>query len=284
MTKTCILTDSTAQFPLPAFTGREIVNTIPLHVSLNGTKYPKSQGVKAADFPTQATKELHPQTIPPSVEEFAELYVSLSSRYEEIVVILHSSRLTKTFENAVKAAKTIQGHTNIVLIDSHTIATGLGLVVLKAAEAVTKGMNAEEIEEIIRSLLPRIYTVFVIEGLTYLHHSGYLSEAQSLVAEFMKMTPLYVLDNGRLAPTQKARNYRHLVDLLHEFVCEFEFLDHIAFIQGVPAFESETRSLRERIMIDFEETPISEHTINPALAAMFGPRSLGMFILQSEDL
>jgi hypothetical protein len=73
-----------------------------------------------------------------------------------------------------------------------------------------------------------------------------------------------------------------LVDLLHEFICEFTEIDHIAFIQGVPPFESETRALRERIALDFETVPISEHTINAPLAAMLGPRSLGLYVLQSE--
>lgn len=96
------------------------------------------------------------------------------------------------------------------------------------------------------------------------------------------MLPIYVLEEGELIPTQKARNYRHLIDLLQEFVTEFEILDHIGLIQGVPAFENETRTLRERLAPDYAELSISEHIISPELSLMIGPHSLGMFILQSE--
>lgn len=284
MPKTCILTDSTAQFPIPAFTGRELVNVISLHVSINGEMHKKGQGIKAMDFPRKALGDFSAKTIAPSVEECTKVLAGLAQRYEEIVVILHSDDLSETYKNVSQAAKVIMGHTTVVMIDSHTTGTGLGLIVLKAAEAATQGMNAEEIEAMIRALMPRMYTVLVIEGLTYLHKNEYLGEAQALVGEFMKMTPVFILDNGKLTPTQKARNYRHLVDLLHEFVCEFESLEHIAFIQGAPPFENETRSLRERITMDFGETRISEHTISAPLAAIFGPRTLGMFILQSEEL
>jgi hypothetical protein len=37
------------------------------------------------------------------------------------------------------------------------------------------------------------------------------------------------------------------------------------------------------MVLDFENTPISEHTIGVALATIIGPRSLGMFVLQSEE-
>lgn len=283
MTKTCILTDATVQFPIPAFTGRDLVNVIPLHVVMNGERHEKAKGIKAGDFPRKATEEFSAEMIAPSVEECTKMVTTLAQRYEEIVVILHSAHLSETYNNMAKAVKTVIGHTTVAMIDSHTTATGLGLIVLKAAEGVTNGMNAEEIESMIRELMPRMYTVFVIEGLTYLNKSEYLGEAQALVGEFLKMTPVFILDNGKLTPTQKARNYRHLVDLLHEFVCEFDTLEHIAFIQGAPPFESETRSLRERITMDFGEISISEHTISAPLAAMFGPRTLGMFILQSEE-
>ena len=95
------------------------------------------------------------------------------------------------------------------------------------------------------------------------------------------IVPIYVIEAGELNPTQKARNHRHLVDLLHEFISEFETLDHIGFIQGFPPFENETRALRERLMPDYENREISEHIISPEISIKLGPRTLGIFLLQS---
>jgi DegV family protein with EDD domain len=223
------------------------------------------------------------KAVPPSLEEFETMYATLSQRYDEIVTIMHSAQLSDTYENAKTAAETVQGKAKIYVIDSYTTATGLGLIVQIASAKAEEGMSGSEIEDMIRKLLPRMYTVFFIEGLTYLQNSGYLGQSQALVGEYMKMLPMFILDSGHLVPTQKARNYRHLVDLLHEFLCEFTELDHVALLQGVPPFENETRALRERMVLDFENTPISEHTIGVALATIIGPRSLGMFVLQSEE-
>jgi DegV family protein with EDD domain len=282
MSQVCILTDSTAQFPTPAFAGRKLVNVIPLHIHLNGVLYQKSEGIRAADLPASAQTVADLTILPPSLTEFEDIYTHLGQFYEEIVVILHTADLSKTYHNALEAAASVKGQMKIVVIDALTTATGLGLVVQAAAEAAEQGTSGPEIDDMIRSLLPRMYSVFCIQGLSYLHRSGYLGEAQAIVGEFLHVLPVYILEAGKLIPTQKARNNRHLVDLLHEFLSEFTDLDHIALLQGVPPFETETRALRERLLLDFEETSISEHTISPELAGIIGPRTLGMFALQSE--
>lgn len=282
MTSTCILTDSTTQFPIPAFDGRKLVNIIGLDFIEAKTKNKVNNGLRAHDLPASARTEAAFQVLSPGVDAFENYYLQLGQSHQEIVVLTHSADLTDTFIHAKTAAENLKGQITIEVIDSQTIATGLGLIVQEAARGAEQGLNAAEISEAIRSLLPRVYTLFCIQGLSYLHLNGYLGESQAIIAEYLKMLPIYVLEEGKLAPTQKARNNRHLVDLLFEFITEFDVLDHIGLIQGVPAFEGETRSLRERLSEDFDQTPISEHIISPELALMIGPRSLGLFVLQSE--
>lgn len=281
MSKTCILTDSTAQFPVPAFSGRKLVSIIPLEIQPGNHQGKSTSELRASDFTPSAPADYQMQTLAPSVETFEKTYLQLAQYYKGIVAILHASGLSKTYQNALQAAKNLQGQVEVEVIDSHTTATGLGLAVQTASAAAEEGQSVIEISENIRSLLPRIYSILCIPGLSYLHHSGYLSRSQAIVGEHLKMLPLYVLEEGQLVPTQKARNYRHLVDLLHEFISEFETLDHIGFIQGFPPFENETRALRERLIPDYENTEISEHIISPEISIKLGPRTLGIFLLQS---
>ncbi len=96
------------------------------------------------------------------------------------------------------------------------------------------------------------------------------------------MLPVFTLDNGELTASEKARNKRHLVDIMQEFLAEFAELQHIALLQGAPSFEQETRALRERLAEDHTSTPISEQIIGAPLASLIGPHSLGIFALQSD--
>lgn len=279
---TCILTDSTVQFPIPAFDGRKLVNIIGMHLvdSQSGEEIP--EGLRAHDLPVSVQTESAYKVLPPSVDEFEQTYLQLSQSYPEILVLTHSVDLSNTYTNAKQAANNLKGQVKVETIDTETIATGLGLIVQQASRAAAEGKSAAQISEQIRSFMPRVYTLFCIQGLSYLHLNGYLGQAQAVIAEYLKMLPIYVLEEGLLSPTQKARNHRHLVDLLFEFISEFYTLEHIGLIQGVPPFENETRSLRDRLADGYDQTPISEHIISPELALMIGPRSLGLFVLQSE--
>jgi len=283
MTNICILTDTAVQFPAPAFEGRQLVHQIPLHIEYNQKIYKNCEGIKAHDLPLSLINGDQVTLIPPTSEEFKEKLISLSQKYDEIVVITHSTRLSSTYENACLAAEKVRGQTKIEVIDSQTISTGQGLIVQAAANAAEKGMDLEEVKDLTRNFLPRVYSVFIIQGLSYLENIDVLKHAQAVIGEKFKMLSMFMLDNDVFFSTYKARNKRHIVELFHEFLFEFPNIEHIAFTQGNPPFENETRALRERIAEDFPGALISEHINNAPITAIMGPRTLGMFVMQRDE-
>jgi DegV family protein with EDD domain len=283
MGQVCILTDSTAQFVAPNFSGHELVNVIPLHVQFEREPYAGIAELKTAHLPASLGNGPAPQVQPPSAETFRQVFTSLGRRYRDIVTILVSSHLNDTVANAVEAAETVKAGANIHIVDSQAVAVGLGLLVQEAAAAAQRELPAVEITRLIRSLVPHVYAVFCVQSLTYLSASGHLDPAQALVGEMMGITPFLILENGRLVSIQKIRSARHLVDLLHEFITEFIDLKHVALLQGVPPFEQEVRNLRERLNSDYPDLSFSEHTLNAALASILGPRSLGVVVMEDAS-
>lgn len=280
MRQVCILTDDTAQFPDFSFPGFDRVNVIPLHIEIDGQRFPRGEGLRTQDLPVSIGPGARPTVHPPEAEEFQQVFLSLSRQYDEIVVILLSSWLAPALPPAKEAAMLVGGRVAVHLVDSQTTAVGLGLLVQAAAQAAQNGFEGVEIKRLIMGLIPHVYSAFYISGLSYLHHAGLLGPAQAIVGEMQEMLPMFVMESGRLTPVRKARNPRHVVDSLQEFVCEFPRLHHIAVVQGVPAFESEVRSLRERIGEDYPAISLSEHTISAPLATLVGPRSLGLFVME----
>ncbi len=281
MTRVCILTDSTAQFPTLVFPGHELVNIISLHVLLNAQTYTDGKDLRAANLPASARSSSDLQALAPTPDEFQQVFTSLGQKYHEIVTILISSHLSLAVANAQEAATTGKGSALIHVIDSQTTAVGLGLLVQVAANAAQNGDSGLRINRLVRGIIPRIYSVFCIQNLTYLYRSGHLDPAQAIVGEMLGIMPFYILENGRLVPIQKVRNPRHLVDILHEFISEFSDLKHIALVQGIPPFEQEVRNLKDRLNGNYPTASFSEHTLGAALAAILGPRSLGLFAMES---
>ncbi len=73
-------------------------------------------------------------------------------------------------------------------------------------------------------MINHIYSVFCLPDLSHLYRSGQIDPAQAIVGEMLGVIPFFTLENGSLVHTQKIRSPRHLVDIMYEFVAEFENL------------------------------------------------------------
>ncbi|HLE52137.1 MAG TPA: DegV family protein [Anaerolineales bacterium] len=275
-----ILTDSTAQFTISPFPGQDLVRVIPLRINLNRVNYLDGLGLSIYDLPLTARDGKSAQAHAPQPEEFRRAFLSLGEEHQEILAILLSARLSSAIANAHQAAGTLPGRISLTIFDSQTTGVGLGLLVQAAAEAAQDGATVKEIKQLVRHLVAHIYTVFYVQSLSYLSLGGHIDPAQAVVGEMLGVTPIILLENGRLVPVQKARSSRHLIDLLVEFLGEFGKLKHISLLKGTLPFESEIHHLRQRINELFPTTTFSEHILGTGLASILGPCSLGLVVME----
>ena len=282
MGSVCIVTDNTAQFTQPSFVGRNSITIVPLETRLNGSMQ-DGNAVKASNLPFSADDELHPELVSPSLEEFRQLFIALSLKFDQIFGIFLSSSLNDCYSHANLAAASLHGHNTISLIDSQTTSIGLGFLVQAAAEALARGLNLVEVEHLIRSLVPHIYAAFCTPSLSYLYYAGFLDQAQAIVGEMMGMLPIFSLEEGKLTPMEKVRNRRHTIDFYQEFMDEFDHLHHIALLQNASPNAQEARLLREHVQLEFPKISFTEHSINLPLATLLGPSACGLFLLEAAN-
>jgi DegV family protein with EDD domain len=283
MSSVCILTDSTAQFTKPTYPGRNLVTILPIPVEFENQVYTDGKDLKLTSLPPTLQNAKSPCLGIPTSEEIKRTYLQLGQDYNEILAVFMSSHLSPLVQNAQEAAEAVRGRVAVQVVDSQTISIGLGTLVQSAAEAASEGVPSTEVERLLRGVIPHIYSVLCIPSLTYLNQSGFIGSAQAIVGEMLGLLPIYTLEDGYLTSVEKARNYRQLMDYLQEFVDEFSDLDHIAFIQSVPPMIHEARMLREHAALLFPKTPFSEHNFSLPTAILFGPRTLGVFAIESED-
>jgi DegV family protein with EDD domain len=281
MRSACVLTDNSAQFPLPAFSGRGLVRILAHDISLREIDHPGGKDLKLNQFPHSASSGLNPRLIPPSEGEFREVMANLSQNFDDILVILISSHLSRAYENALAAAKDTQGRATITVIDSQTISVGLGILVQTAASNLESGHSASEVEKRIRQMIPHIYTLLCTPGLTYLHHAGFIDQSQATVGELLGLLPIFSLEEGKLSPLEKMRNYRAVLDFFQEFMDEFDELDYIALLQNGSFSNPDLRQLRQHAEETYPATQYIEHMLNLPLATLFGPKCVGLFAIES---
>ncbi len=284
---TCIITDTTAQFPSRLFPGQDFVRVVTLGVQFEDSAELEPERIKTSQFPqileAANGKEAFPRLIVPSVAELQAFFSSLSTKYNEIVGIFLSGNLCPLAARAREAAKNLSSVIRIEIIDSQTTGPGLGFIIQTAAKAAERGQEAREIRHLVQGLLPHVFSIMCIRGLSYLERIRTLDPSQAAVGEMLGLIPVFVLEQGRLIPVQKIRHARQLVDSFFEFVIEFDQIHHLALVQGVPSYPQEKKILRERIEAEFPNLAISEHIINPSLTAILGPHTIGVFVWEEED-
>lgn len=191
-----------------------------------------------------------------------------------------SSLLNPATKFALSAAGEFCNHTTIDVVDSQTTGIGLGLLVQAAATEASAGIPPAEIERQIRASISRIYMLFCIPELTYLANSGYMDYSQALVGELMELLPIFAIEEGRLIPVEKVRTQRHLFESFQEFMNEFDDPAYIALTRGTNHNTLRTRHVRQYVQEIFPDTTFSDHALAPHLAALFGPQSTGLIIME----
>jgi DegV family protein with EDD domain len=273
MSKVCILTDGTAQFPQAEFAGHELVKIIqPNQPTAQKSSRRASRSTSAA-----------PETFQPTIEDFLKTYDLLGNEYGGVMVITQSSSLGEATRRAVEAATCYAGRSHVQVVDSQTTSVGLGLIVQEAARAAAAGSRLGEIERVVRAAIQRVYVMFFIPSLKYLAEAGYLSTSQAVVGEVLGLLPLYTLEEGALTPMGKARSQRHLQEAFQEFVEEFNEPVHIGLVKAASSTPFKLTPFRQYLSESFPDTPYSEQTITPYLAALLGPDCTGLVVMDSMD-
>jgi DegV family protein with EDD domain len=140
-----------------------------------------------------------PKTAAPSVGEFSKAF----DKPGESVFIGISSKLSTTIQNARLACETLPiGKVRVV--DSLNLSTGVGLLVLRAAELRDQRLSAEQIEQDLLVSTGKVRTSFVIKTMEYLYKGGRCSALQAIAGSVLKIHPIIeVRPEGTLGVKEK---------------------------------------------------------------------------------
>lgn len=135
--------------------------------------------------------------------DYTQLFSDCLKEYDGIVHFTISSDMSGCYRNACLAA---DGFENVYIIDSRNLSTGIGHLVLDAAElAASETMTAEEIYREILTRVDKVETSFVIDSLTYLHKGGRCSALAAFGANLLHLKPCIEVKDGVMGVGKKYR-------------------------------------------------------------------------------
>ena len=143
-----------------------------------------------------------PKTSATNMAEHLEFLKKQSENAEEVLFFTISSNMSANYHAASMAAEELE---NVYVVDSQNLSTGVGLLIIAAAEMAEKGMGAAEIKEKIDEMKSKVNVSFVIDSLEYLYKGGRCSALAALGANLLKLKPCIEVKNGSMGVSKKYR-------------------------------------------------------------------------------
>lgn len=269
-----ILTDSTADISKEECIAYRI-DTIPMYIQLNGKIYKDGEDiVPEMLFETVSATGKFPTTSAPSPNDFVQFF----DRRAPSIYIGVSSKLSTTIRNAELAVREL-GNQSVDVVDSLSISSGYGQVVLQAAKWRDEGMAFEELGQSIRSLIRKTRGIFILDTLDYIYHGGRCSAIEHFFSSVLRIRPfLQMLPNGTLGVLQKVRGSRDkalsiLFNYFKEQVAKYDIPE--IFITHLDC-EDEANILVELIQSLEKAIEIRTGRVGCVLATHSGPKPIGI--------
>ncbi len=207
---------------------------------------------------------------------YQEKFAEFADKYDAVIHVNISSELSASYQNASLAAAEFD---NVVTIDSRSLSTGQGLVVLKACELAETASSVEEIKATLIDYSNKVEASFLIDRLDYMVKGGRCSTVAALGANLLGLKPCIEVKDGKLAVVKKYRgNYaKCLANYVKERLYNRDDLDrkHL-FVTHTPVSEECKNAVADAVKeyADFEN--IHWSTAGCTISCHCGPGTLGV--------
>lgn len=231
----------------------------------------------------EATGQL-PKTSAINTEEYRRVFRHWQDEGCQIVQFCISSLFSSCYQNACTAAEGMQ---DVYVVDTLNLSTGMGLLVLHAAEMAQKGCSASEIHQACTKLTAQVEASFVVNSIDYLYKGGRCSALSALGANLLRIKPCIEVTDGRMVPGHKLRG--NIGKVMQSYVDERltgrKDIDlHRIFITHTRCDPADVEAVRRKILQlqpGFEE--ILETTAGSTITSHCGPATLGILFIRKED-
>ena len=211
-----ICADSTSDLS-PELIERYGIEIVPLYIIKDGVSYADGREISPDDiFEHVRGGGAICSTAAVSVADYEQFFAAQRKQCDALIHFHISSEMSSCYQNACIAAK---GFENVYPVDSRSLSTGIGQLVLAAAEMAAAGkMSAEEIYQAVLALREKLDVSFVLDTLAYLRKGGRCSALAALGANLLKLKPCIEVHGGVMGVGKKYRG--KLGACVLQYVCE----------------------------------------------------------------
>ena len=260
------------------------INVFPLNVIVDGNEYLDGVTINQEELKVamRANKNIKTSTPPPGdiINYFNEIFEKGYDRVIHFTISSKLSSMNSLFNNVSRD----YFDNKIIVIDSYSLSTVMLSHVLYAHELINKGVDPEEIRNIIDERKIDNKLIFVPENLNALKNGGRISPVIAGMLNLVGLKPVLSLTDGKLEKESLAKNIKKLC---HEKIVELSKTNPIdKYDYVVVTFDTDQALvdfIDKELTLAFGDISIIHFPIAINVCAHCGPGTLGLVVSPKFD-
>ena len=182
------------------------VSILPLHILLGEKEYCDGVDITPDEiYQWSDEQKTTPKTSAPALDMAMDLLEPYVKEKRPVVCFSISEDMSTSANVMRMAARELEAEDLVTVMDSASLSTGIGLLVLHAAEMAQEGKTAEEIRAEMETIKPKVRASFVVDTLVYLYRGGRCSGLAAMFGSALHLHPMIVVENGKMHSSKKYR-------------------------------------------------------------------------------
>lgn len=283
-----ILTDSTADLP-ESWALENDVQILGLTIQLDGITYETVGEKKLTSEQLLSKMEAgsQPTTSQINVGQFEDIFRGYAEIGMPVLYIAFASVLSGTYQSAVMARDMVLEdfpEAVIRIIDTKAASMGEGVLVMKAVEAKAAGQSLEQVVALIKSLVPKVKTYFLVDDLNHLMRGGRISKTAALMGSLVNIKPVIaVKGDGRLDSVAKVRGKKKAQTEVVRMTLEDIADPRVVIAYAGLDSQEVARTLKDQLLASEQVNEVLILPLGPVISTHTGPGTLGLFSIAHEN-
>jgi len=277
MSKIGIVTDSTCDLP-GNLIEKYNITSIPLSVIFQEETFlddGKEATIEEFYRKLRSADKL-PTTTQPTPRDFVDTYKGLLQKYDSIISIHISKKMSGTVNSAELAIQQMPDAA-IEIIDSEYVHMPLGFLALEAAKLASDGRSKEDILEAVKTLKGKIKELFVPSTLEYLKKGGRIGKAKGLIASLLDIKPILAIHDGEVSQFKTTRRWKQAkTELINSMESMIENPERLVVSVGDSDAEKDGIEMLDRIKEKFNPKEIFRVNVGTVVGTHLGPGGIAI--------
>lgn len=275
-----IISDSTCDLPAELVAKYDIAIT-PLVVVKDNQPYVDGETITPAEiFAHVAAGGSLCSTAALNIGDYHRVFEKYAAEYDGVIHINIGSGFSSCHQNACLAAEDFD---NVRVVDSNSLSTGQGQVVLEACRLAETATDLDELKAQLDEFTKHVEISFLLDRLDYMAKGGRCSSATALGANLLHLKPCIEVKDGKMSVVKKYRGSyaKCLGNYVKDRLANREDLTRdILFVTYTVVDEECYRAVMDNVEAYGHFNTVIECTAGCTISCHCGPGTLGIVYIR----